>query len=52
MKKDKKYDAVKEMREVREKLSLEFWNNPEKMKEVLKAAREKFLPKDKGTKPV
>lgn len=42
MKKAKKYDAVKDVREIRENLSLKYWKKPEELKEALKAAREKF----------
>lgn len=52
MKKDKKYDAVQEVREIREKLSVEYWKHPNKLKEALKAAREKFTREEARTKAV
>lgn len=50
MKKAKKYDAVKEVREIRDKVSAEFMNDPEKLKQALKEAREKFFPKESKKK--
>jgi hypothetical protein len=50
MKKAKKYDAVKEVREIRNKMSEEFANAPEKLKAALKAVRENNFPKE-GKKP-
>ncbi len=50
MKKDKKYDAVKEVRKVREKLSEKYWNKPDELKAVLEAAREKFAVSKKRPK--
>ena len=52
MKKDKKYDAVKEARAIREKLSEEYFKDPEGQEKASKAAREKYEQrlKDKKTK--
>ncbi len=46
MQKAQKYDAVKEVREIRDKLSPEFMNHSEKLRKALKGAREKFFPKN------
>ena len=51
MKKVKKKSVLKELREIREKLSVEYWQNPEKLREDLKAVRDaEFLPKEKEKK--
>lgn len=42
----KKFDAVKMMREIREKLSREYEKNPQKQKEDLESIRKKY-----GVKP-
>lgn len=47
MKKDKKLNAVQEVREIREALSVKYWNHPDQLKAALKAAREKFGVKQK-----
>lgn len=46
MKKAKKYDAVKEVREFRDKMGPVYMNDPEKLKKALKEARDKFFPKN------
>jgi hypothetical protein len=38
----KKFDAVKMMREIREKLSEKYWKNPEILKADLEAIRKKY----------
>ncbi len=45
MKKAKKYDAVKEVREYRDKMGPVFMNDPEKLKKALKEARISFSRK-------
>ncbi|WP_343306714.1 hypothetical protein AAHN97_06340 [Chitinophaga niabensis] len=50
MKKDKKYDAVQEVRDIREKLSVKYWQHPEELKAALKAVREKFTASQKKKK--
>lgn len=47
MKKTKKYYAVKEVREIRDKLSVKYWDDTDKLLGDLKAIREKFMKKDK-----
>ncbi|NML40429.1 hypothetical protein HHL17_24745 [Chitinophaga sp. G-6-1-13] len=42
MKKAKKYDALAEVRKVRDELSVKYRNNPELLFRDLKAARERF----------
>ena len=48
MKKNKSYDAVQAMRETREKLSLQYWQNPELLKQEMKSIREKYSPGNVG----
>lgn len=50
MKKPKKSNILKEIRTVREKLSVEFYNNPEKMFEALKTVQDKHFPKEDDKK--
>jgi hypothetical protein len=40
--KEKDYDAVKEMREIREKLSLKYWKHPDVLMKDMQAIREKY----------
>ena len=42
MDKDKKYDAVQMMREIREKLSLKYWKHPEILKKEMEEIRKKY----------
>jgi len=42
MSKEKKFDAVQMMREIREKLSEKYWKNPNILKEEMEAIREKY----------
>jgi len=42
MKKNKKYDAVKNMREIREKLSEKYWKNPALLKKDMEDIRKKY----------
>ncbi|WP_143306175.1 hypothetical protein [Chitinophaga vietnamensis] len=42
MKKVKEYDAVAEVRKIRDEMSLKYWNNPELMAHDLKEASERF----------
>lgn len=42
MKSIKKFDAVKSMREIREKLSEKYWKHPEILKQEMGAIREKY----------
>ncbi|MEX0810866.1 MAG: hypothetical protein WD048_01535 [Chitinophagales bacterium] len=41
MKATKKFDAVKMMRKIREKLSEKYWKHPDILKKEMKAIREK-----------
>ncbi|WP_162946580.1 hypothetical protein [Chitinophaga barathri] len=50
MKKGKKPNVLKELRDIRENLSVEYWQHPEKLQEALKAVREKFVPAEKPEK--
>jgi len=45
MKKSKKYDAVAEVRKIREKLSLKYWGNTDLLLQDLKAIRKKYKVK-------
>ncbi|PSL44144.1 hypothetical protein CLV51_1069 [Chitinophaga niastensis] len=42
MKKSKKYDAVAEVRKIREELSLKYWGHTELLLKDLKAVRERY----------
>lgn len=42
MKKDKKFDAVLSMREIRQNLSEKYWKNPEILKTEMRAIKEKY----------
>jgi hypothetical protein len=42
METDKKFDAVKMMRDIREKLSEKYWKHPEILKQEMKAIRLKY----------
>lgn len=42
MKKNKKFDAVKMMREIREKLSEKYWKHPDILKKEMDAIRKKY----------
>jgi len=42
METNKKFDAVKMMREIREKLSEKYWNHPDILKQEMEAIREKY----------
>ena len=42
MKTNKKFDAVKTMREIREKLSQKYWKHPDILKKEMQAIREKY----------
>lgn len=42
MKKSKEFDAVKSMRNIREKLSERYWQHPEILKQDMKQIREKY----------
>lgn len=39
---ESKFDAVKMMREIREKLSEKYWKNPEILKKEMEAIRQKY----------
>lgn len=45
--KNKKYDAVQEMRKIREKLSEKYWKHPEILKKELAVVRKKYDFKEK-----
>ena len=42
MEQNKTFDAVKMMREIREKLSEKYWKNPETLKQEMQTIREKY----------
>ncbi len=42
MKKNKQYDAVKMMRDIREKLSEKYWKHPDILKKEMEAIRKKY----------
>ncbi len=42
MSKNKKFDAVKMMRDIREKLSEKYWKHPDILKKEMEAIREKY----------
>ena len=42
MKTNKKFDAVKMMREIREKLSEKYWKHPDILKKEMEAIRQKY----------
>ncbi|MEP6514187.1 MAG: hypothetical protein ABJA79_09965 [Parafilimonas sp.] len=42
MNKNKKFDAVQMMREIREKLSEKYWKHPDILKKEMNAIREKY----------
>jgi hypothetical protein len=43
MKKEKEFDAVKMMRDIREKLSKKYWNHPDVLKKDMEAIRKKYM---------
>ena len=42
MKQNKTFDAVKAMREIRDKLSEKYWNHPDILKKEMHEIREKY----------
>ena len=42
MKTNKQFDAVKMMRDIREKLSEKYWKHPDILKQEMEAIREKY----------
>ena len=42
MEQNKTFDAVKMMREIREKLSKKYWKHPEILKQEMQTIREKY----------
>jgi hypothetical protein len=42
MEQNKNFDAVKTMREIREKLSKKYWKHPELLKQEMEKIREKY----------
>jgi len=50
MKTNKKFDAVKSMREIREKLSEKYWKHPEILKKEMDVIRKKYDIKVPSTK--
>lgn len=42
MNKNKKFDAVKMMRDIREKLSEKYWKHPDILKKEMEAIRRKY----------
>lgn len=51
MDKEKKFDAVKMMRDIREKLSKKYWKHPEILKKEMEEIRQKYNLKITTTKP-
>ena len=51
MDKDKKFDAVQMMREIRERLSVKYWKHPDILKREMEAIREKYHLKINTTEP-
>ncbi len=43
--KTKKFDAVKMMRDIREKLSIKYWKHPEDLKNDLEKIKQKYSSK-------
>jgi hypothetical protein len=52
MKENKKFDSVKMMREIREKLSIKYWKNPDILKKDMKEIRSKYNLKINENKPL
>ena len=50
MKKDKKPNILQELREIREKMSVKYWQHPEKLMEDLKAVHEQHMHTEKVKK--
>lgn len=50
MKTDKNFDAVKMMREIREKLSEKYWQHPDQLKKEMAAIRKKYNMQDQQYK--
>jgi len=50
--KTKEFDAVKMMRDIREKLSMKYWKHPENLKNDLEKIKEKYKSKYFKLKPV
>ena len=48
MEQNKTFDAVKMMREIREKLSEKYWNHPDILKKEMQEIREKYNLKITG----
>jgi hypothetical protein len=48
--KEKSFDAVKQMREIREKLSEQYWQNPEALKKDMALIRKKYNLKTQENK--
>jgi hypothetical protein len=54
MNKNKKFDAVQTMRDIREKLSEKYWKHPDVLKKDMEAIRKKYdikfkMPQDQLT---
>jgi hypothetical protein len=49
MKQNKTFDAVKMMREIREKLSEKYWKHPDTLKKEMQAIRDKYNLKIEGS---
>lgn len=52
MKKNKKFYAVQMMWEIREKLSIKYWKNPDLLKKEMEAIRKKYNIKPRTPKAV
>lgn len=50
MNKNKPFDSVQMMREIREKLSVKYWKHPELLKKEMEQIREKYHLKIKAEK--
>lgn len=50
MKKNKNYDAVAEVRRIKEKLSIKYWGHPEQLLKDLKEVRKRYSQRLKAAK--
>ncbi|CAN5829671.1 hypothetical protein BH24BAC1_BH24BAC1_16790 [soil metagenome] len=48
MSQNKPFDAVQMMREIREKLSVRYWKNPDRLKKDMEAIHKKYPVKPKA----
>jgi hypothetical protein len=52
MKTNKKFDSVKMMRDIREKLSEKYWKHPDILKQEMEAIRQKYNLKVSAQKTI